>query len=327
LQMQKTVGDLYHDASRGSLVLTQRYVNEILNQAKYTSAFVANLPEVKGAMGKWTRYFELDAPAKPGAPATDPTEILVNRLANDLMRAHPDFAYVYLGFEDGGYTQDGEEIIQPDYDPRKRPWYTESKASDTDTTLLSAYITTMGVPNIGVTTKIYDEAGRFIGVSAVDISLGGLTKIIQDIRIGDTGHVMLIQGDGTILSDPRFPDNNFKNIEELKQSAYQSIKATQNGQLRNLDIEGTSYAATVVTSEETGWKLVAFNEEAEIAAASDTAIFNVVLIGVVVTLVFGILGGDGYLSCPRRIRFLTQINKNFQLYLGNINRTLPVTSQ
>ena len=37
-----------------------------------------------------------------------------------LMEAHPDFAYVYAGLEDGGYIQSPSENMGNEYDPRKR---------------------------------------------------------------------------------------------------------------------------------------------------------------------------------------------------------------
>ncbi|WP_167512342.1 methyl-accepting chemotaxis protein [Oceanidesulfovibrio marinus] len=301
----------YHESSRESLVLVQRYVNEILNQAKYTSAFMATLPEVKGAMGKWTRYFEQDKPTPAGAVATDPSEILIKRMCDDMMSAHPDFAYVYMGFEDGGYTQNAEEVMATDYDPRRRPWYTQSKQSATDTTLLSAYITTQGVPNIGVTTKIYNDSGKFIGVSAVDISLGDLTEIVSNLKIGETGYVMLVQNDGTILSDPHHSDNNFKKIGDVEGDAYKRISNTADGDLDNLELDGVGYDGVVLTSKETGWKLAALVETSEINAAANQTIINVLIIGCIVVLVFGVLGGlYATVGVVRPIRSLVDMTKD-----------------
>ena len=159
------------------------------------------------------------------------------------------------------------------------------------TTLLSAYLTTLGVPNIGVTTKIFDAEDKPIGVSAVDISLGNLTKIIEGIKIGKTGYVMLIQGDGTILSDPKNKERNFKMIGELGDASLQRIGASNGGKLTDLTIDGTEYIGSVLKSQETGWTLAALMEKSEVSAASHAAIFNVIFIGCIAVLVFGAMGG------------------------------------
>jgi len=231
----------------------------------------------------------------PAAAAVDPSEIMINRLCNEFMKANPDFAYVYMGFADGGYTQDGKEIIKNDYDPRLRPWYKESLASSSNSTLLSAYMTTSGAPNIGYTTKIHDATGKTIGVASVDISLGGLSKIIENLHIGKTGFVMLIQKDGTILSYPKDKNKNFKKLSEAGSPSFARLAAASSGSTEDLQFDGVDYVGRVIVSKETGWKMVALIDKKEISAASDKALVKVMLIGGVVVLLFGALGG-GYVS-------------------------------
>lgn len=301
LQFNSTAEDSFRKSSYEELSLINNYITEILKKAENTSQFVASLPETRNAVGKWTKYFELPGPSKPAEFATNPSEIRVNEIADLLMQANPDFAYVYMGFKDGGYTQDGSETIKNNYDPRIRPWYKEGKKSPTDTTLLSAYITTEGVPNIGITTKIYNPSGEFIGISAVDISLGKLTKIISDIRIGKTGYVMLIQGDGKILADPRHPDFNFKKIQELGIASLKKLFKTDKHWLEEIEIEDTQYSASVLNSDETGWKLIALIQQDEIYAASRAANINILSIGLIAAAVFALLGGyfvNRQIICP-----------------------------
>ncbi|WP_415714724.1 methyl-accepting chemotaxis protein, partial [Maridesulfovibrio sp.] len=290
MQFDSTAEDSYRKTARQELRLVNNYIGEILNKAKNVSRFIAGLDETKKAMGKWTKYFELAGPSKPAMHATDSSEIAVNRLANDLMKTNPSFAYVYLGFEDGGYTQDGSETINNTYDPRKRPWYKEGKNSDKESTILSAYITTEGFPNIGMVTKIKDMSGNFIGVSAVDISLGDLTEIINELKIGETGFVVLVQGDGTVLADPKTPANNFKKIDELDNAALSEAYYSKETWIDSTEFAGEKFSAEIYRSKETGWTLIAFIPHAEIYAASKEANVTMLGIGAVAALVFGALG-------------------------------------
>ncbi|WP_320169496.1 methyl-accepting chemotaxis protein [Maridesulfovibrio sp.] len=290
MQFDSTAEDSYRKTASQELELIDNYISEILKKAENVSKFVAGLSETQNAMGKWTRYFELSSPTKPGAAASSESEKTVNRLANDLMKANPTFAYVYLGFEDGGYTQDGTETIKNDYDPRKRPWYTQGKNSPSESTLLSAYITTEGIPNIGVVTKIKNSAGNLIGISAVDISLGNMTKIIGNLKIGETGFVVLVQGDGKILADPATPENNFKKVDEIKNEAIKTAFYSKQRWLSSLEFNGSKFSAEILRSKATGWTLIAFIPHDEIYAASREANLTMSGIAVVAAIIFGVLG-------------------------------------
>ncbi|WP_421899231.1 methyl-accepting chemotaxis protein [Maridesulfovibrio sp.] len=290
MQFDSTAEDSYRKTASQELKLINNYIAEILKKAENVSRFVAGLDETKSAMGRWTKYFELDGSSKPAQYATDETEIMVNRLANNLMKANPAFAYVYLGFEDGGYTQDGTDTLKNDYDPRKRPWYKQGKNSPNESTLLSAYMTTEGFPNIGMVTKIKDKSGSFIGVSAVDISLGDLTKIINNLKIGETGFVVLVQGDGTILADPKTLDNNFKKIDEVDNAALKTAYYSKTDWIESLEFNGAKFSAEVHRSKETGWSMIAFIPHAEIYAASKEANLTMLTIAAVAAIVFGLLG-------------------------------------
>jgi len=290
MQFDSTAEDSYRKTASQELKLINNYIAEILKKAENVSRFVAELDETKNAIGKWTKYFELEGPSKPAQFATDPSEIKVNRLANNLMDANPAFAYVYLGFEDGGYTQDGSDTLKNDYDPRKRPWYKEGKTSSQESSLLSAYITTEGYPNIGYVTKIRNNSGNFIGVSAVDISLGDLTKIINNLNIGETGFVVLVQGDGTILADPKTPENNFKKVNEIDNTALKEAYNSKEAWLGSLDFKGNKFSAEVYRSKETGWTLIAFLPHDEIYMASMEANKTMLMIAAVAALLFGALG-------------------------------------
>lgn len=290
MQFDNTAEESYEKTARQELTLINNYISEILKKAENVSKFVAGLSETKNAMGRWTKYFELDGPSKPAQFATDESEIMVNRLANDLMKANKAFAYVYMGFEDGGYTQDGNDTLKNNYDPRKRPWYIEGKNSPTESKILSAYITTEGHPNIGMVTKIKDNSGSFVGVSAVDISLGDLTKIINGLKIGETGFVVLVQGDGTILADPKTPDNNFKKVNEVDNVALKEAYKSDKNWIDSLEFMGGAYSAQILRSKETGWTLIAFIPHKEIYAASKEARVTMLGIAAVAAIFFGLLG-------------------------------------
>ncbi|GAB7024215.1 methyl-accepting chemotaxis protein [Salidesulfovibrio brasiliensis] len=324
MQLGTTVVEAFETSSREQLERIDSYVGQILQGPENITKYVASLPIAKEGMGDWTRYFELSGEGIPvERPEMGEKERAAFKTFEALMAAHPDFAYVYAGLEDGGYTQSPDEGLSSSYDPRKRPWYTQGKAASGDTTLLSAYITTEGVPNIGVTTKIRNN-GNVVGIAAVDISLKKLTEIAKSIRIGKTGYIMIVQDDGTVLADPRFPDNVFKKLGELG-GAYETLSGTADGLLEGLEVGGVDRMASVLTSPELDWKYVAVIESAEVMAPAWNAIWQTLIVGLVVALICSLVGLKLAANMSNPIR--SSVDFTREIASGDLTARIDVTSK
>ena len=290
MQVSSTVTEQFEMSSQEELRVVDGFVTQLLKGPAEIAQYVASLPTMTGGKGEWTRYFELPEGDNPVLrDGMNAMERSAFETFERLMQAHPDFAYVYAGLEDGGYIQSPSENMGNKYDPRKRPWYTQGKQSSKDVTLLSAYITTQGVPNIGVVAKARDASGQLVGIAAVDISLAKLTEIAASIRIGKTGYMIIAQSDGTILADPRDKDAVFKKMGELSE-AYRTLDGKTGGLAQDLEIDGKSMFGSVYVSPESGWKYVALIERDEIMSASNVAVFNTSIIGLAIAVLFT-LGG------------------------------------
>ncbi len=285
-----TVTEQFETSSQEQLLRIDGFVNQLLKGPAEITKYVASLPSVINGRGDWTHFFELPE-GKHFAVRDDMGELeRVSYNTFDLLiKSHPEFAYVYTGLSDGGYTAAPNEALSSTYDPRKRPWYKQGISSPDETTLLNAYVTTEGVPNIGMVTKIRDDAGQVMGIAAVDISLGKLTEIASSINIGKTGYIIIVQGDGTILADPKNEDYVFKNMSELSE-AFMILNNTSSELVEDIKVDGKDMFGSVFTSSETGWKYIALIERDEILESSNAAITQTVVIGLTIALFCG-LGG------------------------------------
>jgi len=285
-----TISGMFERSSRSQLVRIDDYITQFLRAPIEIAKYVASLPEVTESEGDWTRFFELGAGKHP----VERDDMGVNeRKAFNSFRAivetHPDFDSVYAGLNYGGYTQYPDSPRKEGYDPRKRSWYKSGIAQSEDTNMLKAYLTSTGTPNIGLVSKVKDSSGAVIGLAGVDISLSKLSETAARIKIGETGYVMIVQDDGTVLADPRFKDHIFKKLMELP-DGYSALSGMSTGFVEDLEINDVELCASVYVSPVTSWKYIALIEKSELSSATYEAIGQNVIIGLIIVALFGLIG-------------------------------------
>jgi methyl-accepting chemotaxis protein len=176
--------------------------------------------------------------------------------------SQPAYMEVYFGTEDGGFVSSLEEDMPIGFDPRKRPWYKEAVASPDKAVISPAYMSTTGQAAVGV-AKVVSEKGKRIGTVSIDISLKALTDLVKEIRIGRTGYVVFVQGDGVVISDPKNEKHNFKKISEINIPAMAETFGRNTGNAI-VEMEGKRYLALCHTAPALGWKFLTFVEYDEI---------------------------------------------------------------
>jgi methyl-accepting chemotaxis protein len=181
-----------------------------------------------------------------------------------ILASHASYKDCYVGTANGAFIIGGNDPLPGGYDPRKRPWYAEAAAQPDKAIISKAYVSTTGDAMVS-TARAVESGGRIFGVTAMDISLSQLTKLINSIKLGKTGYVMLVQDDGVIIADPRNPDNNFKNVKDLGDKGYAAVFALGSGSAVE-SIGGVESMAVVRTSPTLKWKFIAIIEAAEITA-------------------------------------------------------------
>lgn len=86
-------------------------------------------------------------------------------------------------------TQEGESI---DYDPRVRPWYVGAQRAKSHFWTDVYILFRNKKPAITSSYPVFDSAGKVIGVWAMDIELGEISKFLKTLRIGKTGIAFIV---------------------------------------------------------------------------------------------------------------------------------------
>jgi len=145
---------------------------------------------------------------------TDPLISELNSLrqldvvAPAILKENPDASAIYFGGLSGetlNYpNNDLASVVPPYFDVTQQPWFLDvapahnpGHKSVWSTPHLDAAIHGLIVTN---SLPIFDSAGNFRGVIAMDIQLNRLTDIVSNIRVGKTGYALLIDKDFRLIA-------------------------------------------------------------------------------------------------------------------------------
>lgn len=324
--MKSTIKDDFVRSTTQEIEQVDNAIDLYFDKIKENAKMLSTNSAVENAEGALTSY--VDEESSSGTIEMTPeqngeVEAEVYSLYESFAESHPNSAYVYMGTEDGGYVQWPKGATTNNYDPRERPFYSKALDQEGDVTQTSAYyFAEEETAIISTVASVQDESGDVIGVQGLDVSLKGLTDMISDIQIGDTGYVALVQDDGTILSHPRKPEMNFENIDKLGVDALSDIGSMEDTSLE-ATVDGEQNVLNIYTSPNTGWKFVAFVNQQELNEKMDSVnqIILLVTIGFVILSIILSYFFASYFSKPL-LSFIEHLK-----YIASGDMTHPVSEK
>ncbi len=220
---------------------------------------------------------------------TDLTKIKRNGIEKALFdhftlikNTHPDYIELYLGNRWGGFVSNDEAPLNAGFNPTKRPWYLDALKDPGKALIAKAYLSTNGENVIAAVKSYKDNTGEVLYVGGIDISLKRLTEIINNLKIGETGFLILTENDGTILAYPGNKEIISKNISQLGiPSLTESIKSDTS--TIYFELEGKNRLARVITSPKAGWKIIGIIEESEITKSARSLRYLIYIVGILFT--------------------------------------------
>jgi serine/threonine protein kinase len=110
-------------------------------------------------------------------------------------------AWAYVGLKSGiDCTYPGVGGFPDDYDPRKRPWYTEAKPPNRGVVWIAPYPDVLGMGRVlTCSAPIYDYDDRFLGVVGVDLLESFVEREMLKTDDPLRNHAFLTDGQGRIL--------------------------------------------------------------------------------------------------------------------------------
>ncbi len=209
---------------------------------------------------------------------------------------HPDYLELFIGTRYGGFVTSGEYNLISGYDPRSRPWYKDGESFLGKTAIAKSYLSVTGNFVTAVVKSFYDNKGDLLFVAGIDISLERLTNIINSIRIGESGYLVLIENDGRIIAHPKKPELNLRNIKDLGIIEFLDFEKKINTPIK-YHYDGVDKIAKFYNSPDQQWKIVAVINSDELYKSASFFRNIMILTSVIIILLCSAL----YLYIHRRI--------------------------
>ena len=282
--------DFIQTSSADISIIDQSFTN-FFDIVSYNVSFLTDTTIVRDTdKGDISTYFNEKYKPAEVARANGGREQEIFELFSAVGDNNPTLGYVYMGTKDGQYLEWPGTNDYGDWDPRNEAWYTLGQQGNFQIQRIDGYYWEPDdAVYVSVIKSFKNKQEQFEGVVAIDVSVKALTEMVQKIKFGDTGFIMIVEGNGNILVDASNPDNNFKALDKLAAPYFNTIATMDSGAVE-IEINGNSYMANIVKSESLGWKFIGFKQTDEIFAGASQLIWVTVIVSVLLIALFVIIG-------------------------------------
>ena len=169
---------------------------------------------------------------------------------------------------------------------------------------------------------IDNKLGSNGGVVSIDVTLKQLTEIVKQIKLGETGYLMLLENSGTVLVDPKQPEHNFKPLDSLGEGYAQLAKAGKG--LVEVELNGERYMANVWPSEQLGWTFVGLIKQSDVMSSATQLTWLIAIIAAVLAVLFAVVGASFASLIVRPIRSVASGLEGIAQGEGDLTKNLDI---
>lgn len=193
-------------------------------------------------------------------------------------KLHPEVEMIYVGTETGQFIRKPEMETKAGYDPRVRDWYRAAMAKKGEIVISSPYADA----NTGKMVLTLSQSTKDgSGVVAVDISLGYIQKLTNQVKIGNHGFAFLIDVDKKYVSHP-----TQKGGSEAKENYVDKMFKQETGHFNYTDKKRFDKIMSFKTNSLTGWKIGGMIDSSEVSQKASPILNHTILI-MAIALIIG----------------------------------------
>ena len=319
LNLREEAQDDFLDGSSREIRQVGNAMNIFFQGIAQNVEYLASQPLVTASADNLKKYIAADAAQ---IPLGEQDKALYDQFTR-LAQSHPDYAYVSYGVKDGGYAFWPGDPKMASYDPRTRPWYQAAMASPGKTLRTAPYYWA-GDDAVLVSTvrTVANQLGSPGGVVNIDVSLKGLTEIVKQIKLGDSGYLILMENNGNVMVDPRDASHNFKQLDSFGGGYAELAKAGKG--LAEVTLDGERYMANIYPDERLGWTFIGLIRQDEVMQTTTRLTWLIGTLALVLAAVFAVAGAAFAKLIVRPINSVTSGLEDIAQGEGDLTRNLEV---
>ncbi|QTM98895.1 HAMP domain-containing protein [Sediminibacillus dalangtanensis] len=200
-------------------------------------------------------------------------------LLDTIQDSKADVEQTFIGTETGQFMNSPTSFKNPpDYDPRERPWYQQAMEDKGNVIVTDPYVSKSSEQVVVTLAKATADNQ---GVVAVNLELGSLTDMTNQVSIGKEGYLFLLDGTNHYISHPTNEAGS-----EATEDFFQDIQANESGSF-DYSFEGEQKKLAFATSDVTGWKVVGTMYQSEVTSA----VMPILITTIIVIAIAILLGG------------------------------------
>ena len=192
-----------------------------------------------------------------------------------------------FGNADGSYV--ASSALGAGYDPRTRAWYKEAAAQPGKLIISKPFKSVKGDPVISLSRAIVQN-GAVRGVLCVGISLEPVGNLLKDVKVGETGSIVVLGPDTEYIYHPKYSvEDKFNEIDGGAYKDFAARLTTGKPEQIETEYQGVQKFYSAVPVGETGWTLlVALPVSEANAAAAHMSWALLAICAIALTLLLGI---------------------------------------
>ena len=193
-----------------------------------------------------------------------------------------------FGNADGSYV--ASSPLGAGYDPRTRAWYKEAAAQPGKLIVSKPFKSVKGDPVISLSRAIVQN-GAVRGVLCVGISLEPVGNLLKDVKVGETGSIVVLGPDTEYIYHPKYTvEDKFNEIDGGAYKDFAARLTTGKPEQIETEYQGVQKFYSAVPVGETGWTLlVALPVSEANAAAAHMSWALLAICAIALALLLGII--------------------------------------
>lgn len=191
------------------------------------------------------------------------TENSISKYFESVKKSHKDIGFIFLGSEQGGYIEYPKFAASEPYNPKDRPWYKDSSINKDSSLMGKPYLTSVSKEMILSITHAVEKNGQLKGVVGIGVKLESLQKTIESIKVGETGYLIVLDKNNTVIANPKHEDWVLKTTEEIGINELKDLE-TKVGLSTDYKVDGIHQVMNVAISPSAGWKIVSVMDSSEV---------------------------------------------------------------